>query len=89
MKIARLLAVLAMIAASACSREGAGTSDAALGSARVAVVNGEPGLHVYVEGRLTAAMAIDLDGGRIAAVYAVVNPEKLAVTDPPVSPSLK
>jgi RNA polymerase sigma-70 factor (ECF subfamily) len=55
---------------------------------RLAVVNGEPGLHVYVEGRLAAAMAVDLDGHRIAAVYAVVNPEKLTVTDRPSSPSL-
>jgi RNA polymerase sigma-70 factor (ECF subfamily) len=59
------------------------------GTMRLAAVNGEPGLHVYVEGRLAAAMAIDLDGDRIAAVYAVVNPDKLAVTDPPASPSLK
>jgi peptidyl-prolyl cis-trans isomerase C len=42
MTIARLFAALAMMAACACSRDGADTSDAALGSARVAVVNGEP-----------------------------------------------
>jgi peptidyl-prolyl cis-trans isomerase C len=42
MKTARLLVVLAMIAASGCSRDGAGSNAAALGSARVAVVNGEP-----------------------------------------------
>jgi len=43
-------------------------------------VNGEPGLHVFVDGRLTAAMALDADDGRIDAVYAVVNPDKLPVT---------
>ena len=42
MKIARLFAGLAMIAAAACSRDGGDTNNAALGSARVAVVNGEP-----------------------------------------------
>ena len=42
MKIARLAAALIVVAASACSRDGADTSDATLGSARVAVVNGEP-----------------------------------------------
>ena len=42
MKIARLAAALVVITACACSREGADTSDATLGAARVAVVNGEP-----------------------------------------------
>jgi peptidyl-prolyl cis-trans isomerase C len=42
MTIARLFAALAMIAACACSREGAGTNNPALGSTRVAVVNGQP-----------------------------------------------
>ena len=41
MKIARLAAALMVITACACSRESADTSDATLGSARVAVVNGE------------------------------------------------
>ena len=59
------------------------------GTMRMGLVNGEPGLHVYVDGRLIAAMAVDLDDGRIAAVYAVVNPEKLAVTDRPSFPSLQ
>jgi RNA polymerase sigma-70 factor (ECF subfamily) len=54
---------------------------------RVGLVNGEPGLHVHVAGRLAAAMAVDLDGDRIAAVYAVVNPDKLTVTDGPSSAS--
>lgn len=54
---------------------------------RLAIVNGEPGVHVFVEGRLTAAMAIDVEGDRIAAIYAVVNPDKLSVTTatPPAS----
>ena len=54
---------------------------------RLANVNGEPGLHVYIQGRLAAALAIELDGGRIADVYAVVNPDKLPVTDAPPSTS--
>jgi RNA polymerase sigma-70 factor (ECF subfamily) len=47
---------------------------------RIATVNGEPGLHIFMDGRLGAAMALAADGDRIAAVYAVLNPEKLAVT---------
>ena len=42
MTISRMLAALAMVAACACTREGTDTSAADLGSARVAVVNGEP-----------------------------------------------
>jgi peptidyl-prolyl cis-trans isomerase C len=42
MTAARLFAGLALIAVCACSREGAESTSAALGSARVAVVNGEP-----------------------------------------------
>jgi RNA polymerase sigma-70 factor (ECF subfamily) len=41
------------------------------------VINGEPGLLVRVGGTLTSVMAIDTDGERLHAVYAVVNPEKL------------
>jgi RNA polymerase sigma-70 factor, ECF subfamily len=43
-------------------------------------VNGEPGLQVFVDERLAAAMALDVENDRISAVYAVVNPEKLRVT---------
>ena len=42
-----------------------------------AIVNGEPGLCLRDDGRLTAVMAIAMDGERIAGVYAVLNPEKL------------
>jgi peptidyl-prolyl cis-trans isomerase C len=42
MKIARLAAALLVVTTCACSREEADTGDATLGSARVAVVNGEP-----------------------------------------------
>jgi len=40
-------------------------------------VNGETGLLVRVDGRILAIMAIESDGERIHAVYAVVNPDKL------------
>jgi len=40
-------------------------------------VNGETGLLVRVDGRTLAILAIDSDGERIHAVYAVVNPDKL------------
>jgi RNA polymerase sigma-70 factor (ECF subfamily) len=41
-------------------------------------VNGETGLCVRTEGRVTAVLSILTDGERIHAVYAVVNPDKLA-----------
>jgi RNA polymerase sigma-70 factor (ECF subfamily) len=44
----------------------------------IATINGENGLRIRDGDRLVAAMAIDTDGERIVAVYAVVNPEKLA-----------
>ena len=40
-------------------------------------VNGETGLLVRVDGRILGIMAIESDGERIHAVYAVVNPDKL------------
>jgi RNA polymerase sigma-70 factor (ECF subfamily) len=43
----------------------------------IATVNGETGLWVRDGDRIVAAMAIDTDGERIFAVYAVVNPDKL------------
>lgn len=43
-----------------------------------ATVNGEPGLCIRDGNRLVATMSIETDGERILAVYAVVNPDKLA-----------
>ncbi len=46
---------------------------------RLVRLNGEPGLLRYVDGRLESAQAFVIDGeGRIAAIYAVRNPDKLA-----------
>lgn len=42
-----------------------------------ALVNGEPGLLRYVDGKLESAMAIATDGERIVGIYAVRNPDKL------------
>lgn len=50
----------------------------------LASVNGESGLCVRVNGRLTSVISIDTDGQRIVSVYAQVNPDKLP-GDPPVS----
>jgi RNA polymerase sigma-70 factor (ECF subfamily) len=44
------------------------------------LINGEPGLAVRIGQQLIATLAIDCDGERISAVYAVVNPEKLPAT---------
>ncbi|HEY0826331.1 MAG TPA: RNA polymerase sigma factor SigJ, partial [Ramlibacter sp.] len=45
---------------------------------RIATVNGEPGLLRYVDGRLETVSAVETDGERIVAIYAVRNPDKLA-----------
>ena len=45
---------------------------------QLALVNGEPGLLRYVDGRLESAQAVVTDGERIVAIYAVRNPDKLA-----------
>jgi RNA polymerase sigma-70 factor (ECF subfamily) len=44
----------------------------------MATVNGETGLVIRDGSRLTATLSIATDGERILAVYAVVNPDKLA-----------
>jgi RNA polymerase sigma-70 factor (ECF subfamily) len=45
-------------------------------------VNGEPGLCIRDGGQLKAVMAFDTDGGQIASVYAVLNPDKLDAASP-------
>lgn len=40
-------------------------------------INGAPGVIVYVNGKPFMTLSFDMDGRQIAAVYAVVNPEKL------------
>jgi len=49
---------------------------------RMALINGEPGLVRYVDGRLESAQAFVTDGERIVAIYAVRNPDKLAGIPP-------
>lgn len=44
---------------------------------RPALINGEPGLLRYVEGRLESAQSFIIDDGRIVAVFIMRNPEKL------------
>ncbi len=48
------------------------------------VLNGGPGMVIYVAGRPYSAVAFQVVGGRIVAARAVVNPEKL-VAIPPLS----
>jgi RNA polymerase sigma-70 factor (ECF subfamily) len=43
----------------------------------IASVNGESAMVIRDSGRLTATLSMATDGGRIVAVYAVVNPDKL------------
>lgn len=44
----------------------------------MARVNGEPGLLRYVNGEIDAAQSFHIEDGRITAVFAVRNPDKLA-----------
>ena len=44
---------------------------------RTVLINGEPGLLRYINGRLESAQAIVTDGERIVAIYAIRNPDKL------------
>ena len=45
---------------------------------RAVLINGEPGLLRYLDGRLESAQAFVTDGERIVAIYAIRNPDKLA-----------
>ena len=45
---------------------------------RPALVNGEPGLLRYVDGRIESAQSFIVDGGRIVAAFVIRNPDKLA-----------
>ena len=46
-------------------------------SYRAALVNGEPGLLRYVDGKIESAQAFIVDGGQIVAVFIMRNPDKL------------
>jgi RNA polymerase sigma-70 factor (ECF subfamily) len=46
--------------------------------ARAVLVNGEPGLVSYVDGRPFAVLTVDAADSRIQGIYIVTNPEKLA-----------
>ncbi len=48
---------------------------------RMALVNGEPGLLRYIDGRLESAQAFVTDGERITAIYAMRNPDKLGAVE--------
>ncbi|MGE0045289.1 MAG: sigma-70 family RNA polymerase sigma factor [Hyphomonadaceae bacterium] len=46
---------------------------------RPTTINGSPGFLVFIEGALDQTLSIAVEGGRIAALYGVRNPEKLAL----------
>jgi RNA polymerase sigma-70 factor (ECF subfamily) len=50
-------------------------------STKSAVINGEPGVVVTVDGRWVLTLTAHVDDGAIAALYIVVNPDKLAALD--------
>lgn len=48
-----------------------------------ALINGEPGAVVYIDGDVEQTMSFDIEDGRIAAIYVVRNPEKLRAAPSP------
>jgi RNA polymerase sigma-70 factor (ECF subfamily) len=50
---------------------------------RIVEINGEPGIVSYVEGRPQSVFTIEVNDGRIRAIYIVTNPEKLSHLPPP------
>ena len=44
---------------------------------RLVMINGQTGLVGYADGRAVWALAIETDGARILAAYALINPDKL------------
>ncbi|MGH8856064.1 MAG: RNA polymerase subunit sigma-24, partial [Telluria sp.] len=55
-------------------------------SYRPALVNGEPGLLRYVDGRLESAQSFIIDAGKIVAVFIMRNPDKLAAIPQTIQP---
>ena len=49
---------------------------------RAAVVNGQPGMITYVEGRPQSVITAELEDGKIGAIRIVVNPDKLRAVPP-------
>jgi RNA polymerase sigma-70 factor (ECF subfamily) len=50
-------------------------------TARLARVNGQPGLVLAADGVVFQTMSLEIEDGRIAAVYTMRNPEKLSGLD--------
>ena len=50
---------------------------------RIVEINGEPGIVSYVAGRPQSVFTIEVNDGRIRAIYIVTNPEKLSRLPPP------
>jgi RNA polymerase sigma-70 factor (ECF subfamily) len=44
---------------------------------RPALINGEPGVLRFINGKLHSALTIETDGERVLAIYVVANPDKL------------
>ena len=49
---------------------------------RAAVVNGQPGMITYVEGRPQNVITTEIEHGKIRAIRLVVNPDKLRAVPP-------
>jgi RNA polymerase sigma-70 factor (ECF subfamily) len=49
---------------------------------RLVELNGKPGCIIYIDGQPFNTLSFDIDGERIVAIRAVVNPDKLAALPP-------
>ncbi|MBB5919789.1 RNA polymerase sigma-70 factor (ECF subfamily) [Actinoalloteichus hoggarensis] len=56
-------------------------------TATMVEVNGQPAILGFLAGRLTLAVSLDIADGRVAAVHAVANPDKLAFLAAQLAPS--
>jgi RNA polymerase sigma-70 factor (ECF subfamily) len=54
--------------------------------ARLAVFNGRPGIYSYTDGKPFGVATLDVDGGRITAIWIVNNPDKQRALEHPAVP---
>ena len=52
---------------------------------RILQINGEPGIVSYVNGRVQSVFTLQVNDGRIDAIFIVTNPKKLSHLPPAVS----
>ena len=54
-------------------------------SQRIVELNGQPGIVTYENGQPQSVFSLEVNTGRIQAIYIVTNPEKMSHLPPPPS----